>query len=360
MIEQICFWFIVALLSQAEGKACELIYFVFSVWLLNQRAEELAGYFLAGIDDDGVVSLTCIDDDDGVVSLNRAAYKGDVPVVKALLEAKVAPDQTLHTEREGVFCSTALMAAATQGHPEVAKLLLAAKADADKKATNLGSFTPLFQAARMGNRDMVDLLLQAKADLNAVDGVGESAFVKAVIAGHIEIAKLLLEAGAERAEPARLGLSLIAGAVYYGLGPARARAVQFLLEAKTSADDVGLRVVTPLLCAVRHEDCVVVQLLLDAKADSNRHSKHVFPNPDSHTDLKFSPLIGAVAADGAMLTALLQAKADVNATGFSNRSWNVSRRTAYKEALDQRNPEAARLLLEAKAGLEHTQPRLGR
>ena len=91
------------------------------------------------------------------VELIRAAGSGDVDRVKALL------GENLNVNIR-VGKTTALCQAATQGHHEIAKLLIAAGADVNKRQFE-GHFNPLLNAAYAGNLEVVKVLLEAGADV---------------------------------------------------------------------------------------------------------------------------------------------------------------------------------------------------
>jgi ankyrin repeat protein len=89
---------------------------------------------------------------------------------------------------------TALIAASQQGHQEIVRALLDAKADVNAKAGN--GATALMLAARAGNQEIVRALLDARADVNAKDNVGATALILASLKGHQEVVQLLKGAGA--------------------------------------------------------------------------------------------------------------------------------------------------------------------
>ncbi|MGA2890417.1 MAG: ankyrin repeat domain-containing protein [Terracidiphilus sp.] len=123
--------------------------------------------------------------------IHEAARDGDVKKVELLL--KDHPD--LVASKDEKYGQTPLHIAAFDDHLDVAKLLLANKADVNAKAKN-GS-TPLHLAAAKGNKDMVELLLASKADINAVDNDGWSALHSAITWGHKDIEELLRQHGGQ-------------------------------------------------------------------------------------------------------------------------------------------------------------------
>jgi phospholipid transport system substrate-binding protein len=83
---------------------------------------------------------------------------------------------------------------AQEGHTELVKALLVAKADINA-ADNTDGVTPLWMAAAQeGHTELVKLLLAAKADINAASAEGRTPLFMAAQEGHTEIVKLLLAA----------------------------------------------------------------------------------------------------------------------------------------------------------------------
>jgi len=123
--------------------------------------------------------------------IHDAARDGDLKKVELLLKEQPA----LVSSKDEKYGQTPLHIAAFNNRLDVAKLLLANKADVNAKANN-GS-TPLHLAAAKGNKDMVELLLAGKADVNAVDNEGWSPLHSAIVWGHKDIEELLKQHGAE-------------------------------------------------------------------------------------------------------------------------------------------------------------------
>jgi hypothetical protein len=121
--------------------------------------------------------------------IHEAARDGDIKKVELLLKGQ--PD--LVASKDEPYGQTALHIAAFNDRLDVAKALLADKADVNAKAKN-GS-TPLHLAAAKGSKDMVELLLANKADVNAVDNDGWTPMHSATTWGHPDIAELLSQNG---------------------------------------------------------------------------------------------------------------------------------------------------------------------
>jgi uncharacterized protein len=145
----------------------------------------------------------------GETALMEAARTGSLDAVKILLDrgAQVNARETLRQ-------TTPLMWAAEQDHAEVVRLLAARGADvnahsivnAPKKRygvnykgteSHSGGMTALVLAAREGALGSVEALAAAKADVNKTSGDGSSAMLVAIQNGHYDVARYLLEHGAD-------------------------------------------------------------------------------------------------------------------------------------------------------------------
>src|ERR1041384_1951528 len=124
--------------------------------------------------------------------IHVAAASGDLEKVRALL--KENPELT--SDREEHY-QTPLHLAGSGGHTNVAKLLLAYKADVNAKdGIQRG---PLHLAASHGHNEMVELLLANGANVDAKNDNGDTPLVFAAcggLKGHLLAAKLLLASGA--------------------------------------------------------------------------------------------------------------------------------------------------------------------
>lgn len=173
----------------------------------------------------------------GVTPLLQASRNGDFEVMQALLDAGAQPTRW-HAEGEtplmaasrtgkvdavkllltrGSFVNaadpyqeeTALMWASAEGHLEVVKTLLAAGADPNLKAhVSLiserknadhpsGGFTALMFAVRNGHEDVARALIAGGADLKLTNADGATATVIAIVNDRFDLAKELLDLGAD-------------------------------------------------------------------------------------------------------------------------------------------------------------------
>jgi len=146
---------------------------------------------------------------EGQTALMAVARTGNVEAAKLLLDRGATVDA-----RERWGGQTALMWASARRHPEMIELLLAHGADVDARSLhrdyqrrvtaegrpkNLdsGGFTPLLYAARENCIACVDVLLANGADIDLPDPDGVSPLLLAIMNVNWDLAKRLIEAGAD-------------------------------------------------------------------------------------------------------------------------------------------------------------------
>jgi len=128
---------------------------------------------------------------DGTTALHWAVERDDVELAELLLTAGARVNART---REGV---TPLQLAAINGSAHMLARLIKSGADANAPLTPAGD-TALMLAARTGKTDAIRLLLEAGAGVNAKESWGgTTALMWAVAEGHAEAAKLLIAAGAD-------------------------------------------------------------------------------------------------------------------------------------------------------------------
>jgi ankyrin repeat protein len=261
---------------------------------------------------------------DGTTPLMKAAQfksRNDVEIVRILLSYKA--DLNIKRDKRNIVTFrpqadwTALMYAADKGHTEGVRLLL--KAGANPNIKGKDGVTALINSAHNGHVDVVKELLDEKSykpnmnviekiynlfsmnnatniDLNVANNHGMTALMWAADKGHTEIARLLLDAGADP-------------------------------NIKEKND------LTALMFAASRGNAEIVRLLLKAGANPN------IKDNDGFTALIFAACIG----NAEMVKALLNAHSDLNVqikkTGM----------TALMKAADKGHVEVVRLLLDAGA-----------
>ena len=147
---------------------------------------------------------------EGDTALMLAAKTGMPDAVKSLLDhgAKVNAKENWHGE-------TALMLAAGENHAAVVKLLIERGADVNALATHIqipdmkkgpgqvfsvypaGGLTALMEAARNNCYEAAQALLDGKADPNLKNPQSLSAAMIAILNGHWDLAKMLIDRGSD-------------------------------------------------------------------------------------------------------------------------------------------------------------------
>lgn len=146
---------------------------------------------------------------DGETALHLVARSGNVEAARLLLAHGAKVDA-----REKFGEQTPLMWAAARRHPEMVELLASKGADVNARSAvrdyqrvataesrakflDRGGFTPLIYAARENCGACVEVLLKHKADVDLPDPAGVPPVSIAMMNGNWDIAKRLIEAGAD-------------------------------------------------------------------------------------------------------------------------------------------------------------------
>lgn len=183
------------LIERGAIADCKNRYGVTPLWLACQNGSESMVKLLltAGANPNSTLP-------NGETVLMTAARTGRARPVELLVQA--GADVNAQEQKK----QTALMWAAAEGNTEVVDLLLQKGADAE--VTLKSGFSALFFAVREGRTDVVLRLLKAGGDVNAVmktqgstrfsrSRMNATPLVLAVENGHFELAKKLLEIGAD-------------------------------------------------------------------------------------------------------------------------------------------------------------------
>lgn len=142
-------------------------------------------------------------DGHGRTALHVAAFASHDQVVSALATAGADPNRLEHGKYDIITI------AAVANDAEMVRTAVEAGGSA-KNVTSIYGGTALIAAAHLGNWESVQVLIEAGAPLDHVNNLGWTALIEAVVLGdggprHVKTARLLIEAGADRAIADRNG-----------------------------------------------------------------------------------------------------------------------------------------------------------
>ncbi|MGD9924283.1 MAG: ankyrin repeat domain-containing protein [Pseudorhodoplanes sp.] len=187
-------------------------------------------------------------------ALLEAAARGDVASVGRSLAAGEKVDIRDAAGR------TPLLLATHGNHTETAKALITAGADVNAKDDIQDS--PYLYAGAHGRTEILRLTLVAGADLKSLNRYGGTALIPACHYGHVENVRLLLGTAIDIDHVNRLGWTALLEAVILGDGgPAHIEIVRLLLEAGANPSIADREGVTPLDHARRRGFAQMVRLL---------------------------------------------------------------------------------------------------
>ncbi len=259
-----------------------------------------------------------VENRDGREALEHLIEKGDTEGFIALIDAGAIPDGELY-RKAFAFARSGMIRKllASGGGPDSGCSKLTRDAAAGEKAIlaeliagggyidarDRDGRTALASACAAGHPELVKIMIAAGADVNTViqpaymesrNRNETTALVMAAAAGDTEICGILLEAGADPNLPGSKGYTPLHAAARDG----NAAAVKLLLDAGANPDAVYLSMNTPMLYAVKRNVPSIVQALLDGGA--NPHHRIGAGNTYLHIAAKSdsSDVIGPLAEAG--------------------------------------------------------------
>jgi ankyrin repeat protein len=166
---------------------------------------------------------------------------------------------------------------------------------------NAAASSPVADAAERGDKAAVRALIKQAADINAAQGDGMTALHWAAMNGDVELAQMLIYAGANVKATTRIGAYT---ALYIASQQGHAPVIEALTKAGADAKAGTTNGTTPLMAAAQAGKVDAVQVLIDNGADVNAKD-----GVRSQTPLMYAaaanraPVIELLASKGADLTA---------------------------------------------------------
>ena len=313
---------------------------------------------------------------DGQTALLAVARTGNVAAAQLLLDNGAKVDA-----KEKWGGQTPLMWASARRHPEMMQLLISKGADVNArsidrdyqrhvtaegrpKSLDSGGLTPLMYAARENCIACVDVLLKNKVDIDLPDPDGVSPLLVAIMNANWDLARRLIEAGADvnqwdiygesplltaidlrnRIDGGRAsidplnttkGIEVLKLLLERGANPN----MQLFFKPANARGVVYTRGVTPLIRAAVNADLEVVKLLLEHGADATVYTA------DRQTPIH-AVLAGRAPEPQALelIRILQKAGTDVNVVALINHPEEVRGGTALHYAVRKRQKDVIKLL----------------
>lgn len=360
---------IVSILLQAGAKDTQA-YAGLNVDDALIKAARLGNTYMAEQVLDGGANVNYIDDS-GVTPLLAAAYEGHLKLVKMLL--KKAADVNFVTLGLRQFAmskshaplnirdlmaaasrgDTALIAAGRRGHIRVVEYLLERGAQID--LPNRHGEVVVFVAAANGDNELLRLLLDNGADANAAEfdnrsnqlslaksTMGrDSVLMRAVQRGHLDVARTLVDAGADVNYRGFMGKTALYNAVENG----RLNIVQYLISQNANVNTASFAGITPLMEAAKTGSLRLTEVLIDTDANVNAIERPElgFTNQGDGSAGMTALMFASRGGHREVVEALLAAHAQVTVR-------NANGKLAVDEARDSGYEGIARLLSGAPGG----------
>ena len=186
--------------------------------------------------------------------LRAAAARGDGNVVASTIAAKIPLDGK---DEQG---QTALLLAVAGGHTSIASALIDAGASVNVVAANRD--TPWLLAGALGRAEILARMLTAGPDLSLRNRFGGNALIPACERGHVEAASVLVKSGIDIDHVNDLGWTCLLEIVILGDGSARhIEVARLVLDAGANPNIADRDRVTPLAHARRRGHAEIARLI---------------------------------------------------------------------------------------------------
>lgn len=210
--------------------------------------------------------------------MHVAAGDGDVDKVQELLDQHLKLYIDINQLTSGSQ-HTSIWKACQEGYTKVVELLLKYGAHPDGMVAEIKAdtddLTPLGVASQDGHIDVVRLLIQAGADINWMNGEGETPLGKAAYHGHADVVQELIISGADIYLSGNTGVTALLCASQNG----HTEIVRMLLDGGASPNSKALfgddgSFETPLSRAVDNDHPDIVKLLINFGANIHDQSRN--------------------------------------------------------------------------------------
>uniref|UniRef100_A0A7S0WJH8 Uncharacterized protein n=1 Tax=Pyramimonas obovata TaxID=1411642 RepID=A0A7S0WJH8_9CHLO len=217
--------------------------------------------------EDGRVAVDQKREDDDCTGLVSAVYYGHPDIVCTLLEFGARVDL-----RVGPDGPTPLHLAAERGELEMVRSLLEAKPPAEVDAVDAvgDKDTPLMRAAGNGHTEVVELMVQHGAAVDLEDWEGSTALIKAALSGSAANVRLLLEWGAKVDHCTSDRSTALMRAVERA--EADMEVVVELIKARADVNRQNHEGISALMLAAMHGEPTIAEALLRRGAEVNQET----------------------------------------------------------------------------------------
>lgn len=188
-------------------------------------------------------------DSDGWTALTNAAWRGQIAIVRLLLEHNTEPEDR----------GNALISAVDNGHVTVGRLLM------DTRISQEDRNNALLIAAKKGYADYIPLLLQQGANPNSIGEKDRTVLLHACMAGdlNVDVFQSLVQAGADVDAQDYLGMSALMAVAERG----SIEVAEYLVSVGAELDAINYKEKTALMYAVGNGYLGITRILLEAGAD---------------------------------------------------------------------------------------------
>lgn len=194
--------------------------------------------------------------------LVESLLSGDIKIARAQLQGAASINVRLPQRKNRPAGETPLMLAAERGYLPIVRLLISLGAKINE--TNKFRQPALLYAVRENHLSTVNLLLKSGADPNLVMMDGDFVLCEAATrSSHLQICRSLLKSGADPCIANKLGCTALHIAAFHG----RADVARLLIQAGANVNHRDRHGHGPLTCSISRNHKNVATLLLENGAD---------------------------------------------------------------------------------------------